>query len=229
MSTHVTERVSGLRVRGVRPSRLPFGLTRGELASAVLVMLFLAFVLFYYFNTLQPEEAKLQKARADLRAQEDRGQPQAQAQEAPVDTNKQALETLEAFKSGYLKPFTPGRTLLHKEINEIATRNSLTLVGDIKMEPEDGTLCGDRGKPGQEQVTKGAVFCQLNVSFGVSGSYANLRAFISQLEKSKHFLVLNSIGLVNQQADESGGGGRAGAKGIVLTIDMAAYYDSPGQ
>ncbi len=226
MSTQVTERVAGAQVRTVRTSRLPFGLTPLELISAVLVLLFLAFVIFYYFNALQPEEAKLQKARADLRAQQERSQPQNQTQAAPVDSNKQALETLDAFKGDYLRPFSPGRTLLHKEINEIAKKNSLSLVGDIKMEPEDGQLCGDRPKPGQEESSKAGVFCQLNVTFGVAGSYENLRAFISQLEKSKHFVVLRSVGLDSQQTDESEGARRKATGGLVLTIDMAAYYQS---
>lgn len=229
MSTRVTEPISSVQVRPVRPSRMPFGLTRGELISAILVLLFLAFVVFYYFNTIQPEESKLQRARADLRAQQDRVQTQGQVQAAPVDTNKQALETLETFKAEYLRPFSPGRTLLHKEINEIAKKSSLTLVSDIKLEPEEGQLCGEPPKPGQEASAKGAVFCRLNVAFSVAGTYDNLRTFISQIEKSRHFLVLNSIGLINQRSEEGEGARRNAPLGLILTIDMAAYYHSPAQ
>ena len=76
------------------------------------------------------------------------------------------------------------------------------------------------------------VFPKAEFAFTVVGQYADLRGFLNEIEHSKQFLVINSLGLTNV---ESKLGPRAGkgaamaagpgpAGGISLSVGMTAYF-----
>jgi hypothetical protein len=71
------------------------------------------------------------------------------------------------------------------------------------------------------------VFPKLEINFSVFGQLENLRAFINQLERNNHFLVIQTLSLTSIDAEE---GRRAAnvqsSSGISLAISMSAYFQS---
>jgi hypothetical protein len=63
----------------------------------------------------------------------------------------------------------------------------------------------------------------------VFGPYKSLRGFLAELERNKQFLVIDSVGLVNQEIKATTGRGRgqaaeSGVSGIALTLEVWAYF-----
>ena len=72
-------------------------------------------------------------------------------------------------------------------------------------------------------------FPQLNMNFTIAGHYDKLRAFISELEKNKQFLMIRSVNFIaTEETDGDTGRKRRGrssnASGLSLTINLAAYF-----
>jgi Tfp pilus assembly protein PilO len=232
MSSHVRERVSKFEVRQARVTRLPFGLSSVEVVAAVLVLLFFIVVIVYYFTALKPEQSRLDQLEADLRkAQAEIGSistPDGQGV-STATTVKSALDSLQAFKTEHLRPLASGRIALINQINALAKKNGVTLTSGIDMplekaaEPEDP---GSNRRKKSEDLFN--VFPHMNMHFTVFGQYANVRAFINEIEHNKQFLVIKSINIASQEekTGEGGGGrrGRGNVSGLTLTIDAAAYF-----
>lgn len=241
MSTQVRERVSRSGVRSVRVNRLPFGLSIGEAIAVFLALVLLVSVITYYFSWLRPEQDRWLKLEAELREQQKSiiAVNNPTGPETPVvDLTKTALETLETFKSSYLKPFSPGRIALIKEINALAKKNNVTLTSGIDMGSSLGESSskGENTDPNAKKNTsrrkKGdeilSAIPSVAFRFSAFGQYPNLRTFINELEHEKQFLVINSINLANQEARvasrRSRGEGATGSAGIMLTIELSAYF-----
>jgi hypothetical protein len=236
MSTQVRERVSRSEVRSVRVKRLPFGLSIGEATGALLALVLLISVVTYYFSSLRPEQDRLLTLEAELREQQRHlaGQPVSGPETPVVDTAGTALETLEAFKTKHLKPFSAGRIALIQEINALAKKHNVALTSGIDM----GSSLGESGSEGEKSTTgnkgiarrkKGdeilSAIPSVNFRFSAFGQYSNLRTFINELEHEKQFLVINSINLANQEARTASRRSRGeGASGVMLTIEMSAYF-----
>jgi len=238
MSTHVRERVSRSDVRSVRVNRLPFGLSIGEAIAALLALVLLASVVTYYFSSLRPEQDRLLILEAELREQQENiigGRIQPGPETPVVDSTRNALETLEAFKSNHLKSFSSGRIALIKEINALAKKNNVALTSGIDMgsnlgeSPSEGESTGATGAKSVSKRKKGdeilSAIPSVAFRFSVFGQYSNLRTFINELEHEKQFLVINSINLANQEARVASRRSRGeGVSGIMLTIEMSAYF-----
>src|SRR6185295_14050423 len=137
MSTQVRERVSRSGVRSVRVRRLPFDLSVGELIAAVIAIGLLVSVITFYFYSLRPAQDRLHALELELQEQQKSiiagTIAPAGTGTTVVDTTRTALETLEAFKSNHLKPFSSGRIALIQEINALAKKNSVALTTGIDM------------------------------------------------------------------------------------------------
>jgi hypothetical protein len=66
------------------------------------------------------------------------------------------------------------------------------------------------------------------MDFTVAGQYQNLRNFISDLERNKQFIILDSIQLLSVDDVGGGGGGRRAqsAAGVALSIELTAYFQN---
>jgi Tfp pilus assembly protein PilO len=234
MSSHVRERVSKLEVRKAGITRLPFGLSSVEVVAAVLVLLLFIVVVVYYFTTLRPEQSRLDQLEADLRkAQSEIGAISAPGAEgnSPAMSVKAALDSLQAFKIEHLRPLASGRIALINQINALAKKNGVTLTSGIDMPLEKAAEPEDPGSTRRKKTEDlFNVFPHMNMHFTVFGQYANVRAFINEIEHNKQFLVIKSITISSQEekAGESEGGRRGGrggnVSGLTLTIDAAAYF-----
>jgi hypothetical protein len=220
-------------------TRIPFGLNLGEAIAVLLGAAFLVWAAAYYFLSLKPEQDRLRAIESELEAQQRSiiaiAKPAGQETSEGEDPAKTALETLETFKGTYLKPFSSGRIALIKEINALAKKNNVTLTSGIDMGASAGEPEGDQAtekksaskRKNTEELLN--AFPSVTFRFTVFGQYPNLRTFISEVEREKQFVVINSVNLTNQEARavgkrSRGGEGTAGTAGIMLTIEMSAYY-----
>ena len=233
MSSQVRERVSKFEVRKVRATRLPFGLSSGEIVSAVLVLLFFVVVIVYYFTSLRPEQSRLNRLENELKKAQleiaEIAAPTTQGA-SPAMMVRSALDSLQAFKSEHLRPLSSGRIALINQINAVAKKNSVTLTSGIDMPLESAA---EAEEPGSNRRKKSAdlfnVFPHMTIHFTVFGQYGNIRTFINELEHNKQFLVIKSVSISAQEdkEGESGGGrrrGGGGVAGLTLSIDASAYF-----
>lgn len=239
MSTQVRERVAPVGPRSAGATRLPFGLNLAESIAAVVGIVLLVLVAIYYMTSLKPERDRLRALETDFAIQQksilDNAKPPGAEQQTPSDIAKDAIESLETFKTGHLKPFSSGRIDLIKEINALAKKHSVTLTSGIDM---SGSIAAAADKAAAKNGKKdstttrkksdeiASAFPSVTFRFTVFGQYAQVRAFISDLEREKQFLVIDSINISNQEARASGGrrGRGEGVTGLMLTIEMSAYF-----
>lgn len=233
MSTHVRERVSRSEVRSISATGIPLGLTTGEAIAALFAVVSLVLVLVYYFSSLKPEQDRLRILEAELSEQQRNivaSIGHGGEEPAFVDMAKNALETLDAFKTSHLKPFSSGRINLIKEINALAKKNNVALTSGIDM----GSSLGDSRVEGEKSTgeTKRkkademlSAIPSVAFRFTVFGPYSNLRTFINELEHDKQFVVINSVNLTSQEERTTSRRSRGeGTSGIMLTIEMSAYF-----
>lgn len=233
MSTQVRDRIVRSEARGVRPARIPFGLSAPEVIAAFVGIALLVWVVFYYFTSVKPQQDRLHALEAEFALQQksilDNAKPPGPEQASPSDMAKDAVESLDTFKNGHLKPFSTGRIDLIKQINALAKKDTVTLTSGIDMGASIGDTGGQSDKKGPTIRKKAdeilAAFPSVSFRFTVFGQYPQVRTFINDLEREKQFLVLDSITLTNQEARTSARRGRGeGVTGIMLTIEMVAYF-----
>ena len=229
----VRERVSRLDVGAPRIKTLPFGLTGVEIVAAFITLAFVAIAVTYYWTSLRPEQARFRQLERQL-ADQQRDlvpvTPGVSSTVSPSDAARDALESLERFKTGRLRPMRSGEIELLKDLNALAKKNSVQLTSGInttaripgQTEEETSAKKAQKQRKPEEILN---VFPALAARFSVAGEYTNLRSFISDLESSKHFLVVKTVSIISQEGKTTGRNRRAeAAGGLVLSIEMTAYF-----
>lgn len=238
MSTQVRERAARSEVRPVGVAKIPLGLNVGEAIAVLLAAAVLVWTVTHYFTSLKPEQDRLVAIEAELYAQQQsivaNTKPGGAPEASPEDQAKIALESLEAFKGNHLKPFSSGRIALIKEINVLAKKNNVALTSGIDMGADLGEseADGDQASDNKGTTKRKKVddllnaFPSVGFRFTVFGQYENVRTLINELEREKQFVVINSVNLTNQEARTASRRARGGegASGIMLTIEMSAYF-----
>lgn len=239
MSTQVRERAPRSEVRQVGVAKIPFGLNLGEAIAVVLAAAVLVWAVAQYFSSLKPEQDRLRAIQAELDAQQlsiiANEKPGGAAPVTVEDQAAKALESLETFKGRHLKPFSSGRIDLIKEINALAKKNSVTLTSGIDMGASGGEADAEGNQPSETTSASKRkradellnVFPSVSFRFTVFGQYSNVKTFINEVEREKQFVVINSVNFTNQEAratSRRSRGGEGGASGIMLSIEMSAYF-----
>jgi hypothetical protein len=238
VSAQVRERVSRVEVARRRTLKVPLGLNAGEVIAIVVAFVLGIWVVAYYFASLRPLQDQLRTLQTELDRQEKNlvlnSKPTGAAQKTPEELVKDTIESLDHFRGNYLKPYSSGRIDLIKEINALAKKNNVTLTSGIEMDSpslESGEKKNEKSRTSQKNKSDEIfnAFPSVNFHFTVFGQYSNIRAFINELEQEKQFLVVHSVSLVNQEARAHSGSRRTrseGLSGIMLTIEMQAYFHS---
>jgi len=230
MSTRVEEHVSRLAVRRKR-ARRSFGLSGPEIVAASLALLAFVMAVFYYFTALSPEQTRLRTQEQELQ--------RINAEQARITTTgggvkgpniKDALASLQSFKSESLRPLSSGRIALINEVNALAKKHSVTLTTGIDMPLEKGAAKTDEADSKRKKKTDELLnaFPHLDMHFTVFGQYPNQRAFLNDLEHNKQFFIIKAVGLTMQEDKGEGGGGKRGrataGSGLAMTIEASAYF-----
>lgn len=230
----VRERVSRFDVGAPRVRSLPFGLKAAEIVAGFIVIAFVAITVTYYWTSLRPEQERLSQLERLLAEQQRDLVPVGaleQSTASPADAAKDALESLERFKTGHLKGIRSGEIQLLNDLNALAKKSSVQLTSGIDTttrlpgQSEEDTSGGKKSQRQKKPDEILSVFPALATRFSVAGDYANLRSFISALESSKQFLVVKNIAIISQEGKTTGRNRRNEATGgLVLSIEMIAYF-----
>ena len=130
----VRERLSRLDVGSSRAKTLPFGLTGVEIVAAFIAVAVLAIAVTYYSTSLRTEQARLRQVEQQLADQErdiDPGTGELSSAASPGDLAREALESLERFKTGHLKPRRSGEIELLNGLNALAKKTGVQLTSGI--------------------------------------------------------------------------------------------------
>lgn len=235
MSSQVRERVSRLQARKARTAKLPFGLKASEIVIASLVLIFFIVVVVYYFTSLVPEQSRLGRLEKELsQLTNEIGSLDSSAGNgtSTATSVKDALDSLQSFKTEYLRPLASGRIEVINQINELAKKHSVSLMSGIDMPLQKGAAVADDQTANSRKKTEDLfnVYPHMEMHFTVFGQYQNLRTFINDLERIKQFIVIKSVGILSQEdRGGEGGGGRQGGRGgsgagLALTVDASVYF-----
>jgi len=226
-------------LRAIKKPSLPWNLSPGEVLAAAGSLALFAMAVFYYFSALKPQQDRLRQAQDQLKAQQDillqRGGGGTGASKEPstAEIARAEKDSLDTFQSNWLRPSREGRIAIIDEINGLVKKNNMLLSSGIEMrsaggaqaEPEKG------GSTKKKEADVLDVFPRAQVQFTVVGQYADLRRFIDEIEHSRQFLVINSIGLTSVEPKvgrgaKMGGAMSPGPTGVSLTVGLTAYFRS---
>lgn len=185
-----------------------------EWVALIATVIFVGVVAFYFLNSTQPLRSKL----SDLQAREKKLQSQQIDEkerrklfEAQSTNREKILDSLNSFESR-LHNRKVGITAIIDEVNQLAKANRV-IAGDIAFrtdapaplpgEPAPGASPGVSPSPAAitQRDKLPNIYEGLGIDTTVEGDYHDLRRFISALERSRNFVIINTISL--QSIDET--------------------------
>ena len=189
----------------VRPSRLVikrkikdgmFGAP--ETAAVSVAGIMLAGVIFAYFFMLLPARDEFRKREAE--------RSQKQAQLADLQNTAQLagtnaagtvdlMSSVDRFEASFLPLAINGNAALYQRLNELIRANGLRNTAGPQYSSLE-LIDASKAAKLQERRSTGkqpGIFPGTYVTVTVEGNYASLRHFISELESTRQYLVINSI------------------------------------
>ena len=195
-SLNVTNLFDGLRAafRGLRLSLV-------ETVFLAAAVMFAAFVLAFYLTKIAPQQLELRSlqnrqtaAQAKLK-QETKRQEELEAQR---ENAQKILDSLNEFEAR-LKDRNEGKSLILDAFPELAKANHVS-GGGVTFRTIEADATDNQAQPVVHNDKLVSVYPALGLDTTVEGDYHDLRRFISDLERSKQFIIINSITL--QSVDE---------------------------
>ena len=169
-------------------------LLRGIIGALLLANVAAAIVAFKPFgggaDDLQRQEASLQQQLSAMRKRID-------GDKALVDKMQKARKDKDDFLAKYVADERLGASTLFLELNRISTEAGVKQL-PVTFTPQD--------------IEGSDTFKMFTVTEGYEGSYASLAKFINLVDKSPHFLIIESL---NTAAPQQG----TGALNVQLKID----------
>lgn len=214
-----------------------------EVAALAGSCLILVLVLLSYLYFLVPARSRVAAANADLKQL----QTNLQTLRGVVDKEQNTRDTVDKiatslgkFEADFLPRQEQGRMGLYDELNRLIIKNNVrNTSGPVytALDPE-----GTKTTGGKNTTTKWQSFYPgVVVLVTVEGQYENVRRFISDVERSKQFVVINEVELQRARdtnapvsaegATPEGEGGPSPAAGsgsrgslVSLQLSMATYF-----
>jgi hypothetical protein len=236
---NTAEILNALRTLHRRVRLSPF-----EIGSLAVALIFAVIVLFFYLTKIQPvrsQVATLGGRELTLRAQLDKlGIEERRRVEQSANAEK-ILDSLIKFENN-LKPDERGITQVMDEINTLCKTRNILSDGSTYNLTEPVPVTDGSGNPVSGRVAREKIdfYPVLGIDTTVTGDYRNLRRFIFDLERSKQFLVINSVqfqGEADRLRRTNGNNtGRPGqqmelsspeAIPVSLKIEMDTYFQKP--
>lgn len=212
-----------------------------EIVFLAAALLFAGFVAFFYFSKVQPlgsEITLLKERESELNARIEKMKTDEKKFRDQAANAGKILESLQKFEA-YLKPDERGMTQIINEIDQLGKTHNI-VVGDASYRVEEAeALIDENGNPkpqAENKDKKPKIYPNLGIDTTVIGDYPNLRRFLSDLERSRQFLIINALAF--QGGDEKiarqlAKGGKplqlSGPEAIPvsLKIELDTYFQSP--
>src|SRR5262245_59028263 len=228
-------------------SRLRAAIGRARLSVVEIVflgaaLLFAGFVASFYFYKVKPlgsAVAEREQQIKDLNARILKLKTEGEKLKTQTSNAEKILESLRGFDS-YLKPYNTGTTQIINEIDGLAKTHQVFSDGSTyQPQKADEPQVDENGNPipqATRRDRKPKIYPILGIETTVIGDYPNLRRFLSDLERSKQFLIINVLefqGVDNQKvARQLGKGGKQiqlsqESMPVQLRIELETYFQSP--
>ena len=169
-----------------------------EIAFLGAALIFASGVALFYSYKVLPlgyMVAARQRQIKDLKTQIEKLNTEERKRLAQASNAEKILESLTGFESR-LTPDDRGMTQIINEIDALSSTHKV-LAGDSNYRPEaaDEPQFDENGnpKPRPNRDKRPKIYPNLGVETTVLGDYSNLRRFLSDLERSKQFLIVNSL------------------------------------
>ncbi len=170
-----------------------------EAAFLIAALVFAAVVVVFYFMKVQPLGDALAAERAreqELLTRLNKVNTDEKKRNEQATNAEKILDSLVRFE-GMLKPDERGMTQIINEIDELGKTHKV-LVGDASYRViETQPLVDENGNPVPQKPTSGdktpEIYPTLGIDTTVVGDYPNLRRFLAELERSRQFLIINSL------------------------------------
>jgi cell division protein FtsL len=194
LKTNLSENLGGVRDA--------FGRARLSVVEIVFLgaaILYVGVVIFFYFYKVQPlgsDVAACEQQIKDLNAQILKLNTDEKKRVDQTTNAEKILQSLDQFDS-LLKPDERGMTQIINEIDALGKSHKI-YIGDAsyRVERADEPQLDENGAPKPQAASKDKklkIYPNLGIDTTVIGDYANLRRFISDLERSKQFLIVNAL------------------------------------
>ncbi len=220
--------------RGARLSRVESAFLGAAVVFAAAVALFYSYKVIplgYTIATRRREARELKAGIEKLTVEQKKLLDQASNAE-------KILESLRAFES-LLYPDQRGMTQIINDIDALGAAHKI-VVNDssYRVEEADEPQIDENGvpKPRQNRDKKPKIYPKLGVETTIVGDYPNLRRFLSDLERSKQFLIINSLSFqggderILRQATRGGKQIQLGSPEAIpvsLKIEFETYFQPP--
>jgi hypothetical protein len=219
-------------------------LSRFEIGSLAAALIFAMIVLFFYFTKIQPlssQVAALRDREAGLLLQLNKLNSEERKRAEQSANAEKILDSLTKFESN-LKSDERGVTQIIDEINALCKTHKIVTDGSNYNFTEPEPVVDENGNPVTRPVTREKIdfYSVLGIDTTVTGDYRSLRRFIFDLERSKQFLVINSVqfqGEADRLRRAQGNPGRPNqqmeltpdAIPVSLKIEMDTYFQKPAE
>ena len=204
-----------------------------EIVALSVSCFILLLVLFSYLYFLLPARSRLQAARTDktqLQANLEKSKSIVSHDQSVQQTRDKLAESLQHFETVGLVDATRGRMDLYEDLNRLIIKNGLRNTSGPNYAALDPA---GSETPGKTTNTKWqSVYPGMAVDLTVEGSYQNIRRFISELENSKQFVIINQVELQRAMQNNSSvdaatavspeTGSRASI--VSLQLNLATYF-----
>lgn len=191
-----------------------------RLLSLIVAVVFLFGAFFIYFNAIQPAYEEVQAARGEVYAREDF----IETQKNVVEQVKLALEQyqgkeeLQRAVSMAIPPGTNQSEIAH-QVSALATQNQLTIQSLSAATPTVQNVKEVEAAAGANNNFKVKPLGVLSFQLKVSGTYANFKAFLSNLENNIRVVDVKSVSVEEL--------GKSNQDFYLFSITVATYYQNP--
>lgn len=162
-----------------------------EIVAVSLSALALLGVVFAYFFLLLParEDDKRRKADfAQMQTQLADLQTKSAETKTKADGTVDLVSSVDRFEATFMPPAATGNAALYQRLNELIRANGLRNTAGPEYAPLEIVAPGTKSTTKQQSIFPGT-----SVNVTVEGNYANLRRFVSELENTRQFLIINAV------------------------------------
>jgi hypothetical protein len=215
-----------------------------EISSLAAALIFAMIVLFFYLTKIQPlssQVAALRDRETELLLQLNKLSSEERKRAEQSANAENILDSLTKFE-GTLKSDERGMTQIMDEINALCKTHKILSEGSSFNLTEPAPITDENGNPVARRVIQERIefYPVFAIDTTVTGDYRNLRRFIFALERSKQFLVINSVqfqGEADKLRRTQGNPGRPNqqveltpdAIPVSLKIEMDTYFQKPAE
>ncbi len=217
-------------------------LSRTETVFLIAALIYIGFIAYFYLSSVRPlntELSSLRARRGELQARKDKYTIDEQKRTEQASNAERIMESLGRFET-YLKPDERGMTQIINEIDTLGKAHQV-VVGDASYRvAEADVLLDEDGNPlpdSKLRDKKPKIYPALGIDTTVIGDYPNLRKFLTELERSRQFLIINSVSFQGEADKVRREAGKAGAPQIPLgspdaipvslKIELDTYFQKP--